>query len=66
MYQPLPIFDVVTTCGKADVALDAHIVFEVELVDSGAVITFPSINSWEALDHIDCSSPSEIFPAMDL
>ena len=56
MYRPVVVFDLVTICGEGDESLETHHVFP---SDPGALSTFVSLNSRDALDHSDCSSPSE-------
>lgn len=63
IYRAFPVLDVVTTCGDADESLTTHRVLE---LGPGAGMTILSTNNREALDHNDCSTPSDRVPAIDL
>ena len=63
MYLPILVFDLVTTCGKGDESLETHHIFP---SDPGALNTFISPYSRDALDHSDCSSPSESLSLMNM
>lgn len=63
MYLPVLVFDLVTICGEGDESLETHHVFP---LDPGALSTFASLNSRDALDHSDCSSPSESVLLMNM
>lgn len=64
VYCPVLVFDLVTICGDGDESLETH---QVSPLDPGALSTFVSlINNREALDHSDCSSPSESVVLMNV
>ena len=63
MYRPVLVFDLVTICGEGDESLETHHVFS---SDPGALSTFDSLSNRDALDHSDCSSPSESVVLMNV
>ena len=63
MYLPVLVFVLVTICGEGDESLETHYVLP---SDPGALSTFISLNSRDALDHSDCSSPSESVLLMNM
>ena len=62
MYLPELIFDLVTICGEGDESLETHHVFPLD----PRALTIISLNSLDALDHNNCSSPSESVLLMNM